>query len=250
MTIRLGDGRWESPDIDRTITRWRKPESLRFGSPFAYSSYRDKHDFFKGLLAKSTRVLFDRVVAEASTLMMSISTDVPLTNDGRIGWFCFLEECESSSKNSGSSEASNINGSQVVLQCFGSNTNRFELSLFVDPTFAAIHGAYVTRNDIVGSIDSSDSSSLTSENIIADNILDVRRVRDSGTGNIDYFVVNKNLDRLSINGMDVNLPKIGGPLPDFAVLEIGRHTIFWWRTAAALRYMPVREIQVPCLKSS
>lgn len=235
-----GSDRKATPDSPQTTKKVIALRSSRFGSPFAYSPYQDKHDFFKGLLAKHTRVLFDRVVAEASFLRKCLSTGAALTNDGRIGYFCVLEERESSSENTDSSEESNSNGSQVILHCFKPNANRFDLSLFVDPTFGAVHRTYIARNNIVDSIDSSDSSSSTSENTDADKILNVCRVRNPSTGEIEYFVVNKGLGLLSINGICVDPTVIAGPLPDFAVLESGHFSIFWWRTAAALDYMPVR----------
>ena len=240
VTENSGSGRWAIPDSPQTTKKVIALKTSRFGSPFAYSPYQGKHDFFKGLLAKHTRVLFDRVVAEASILRKCLSTGAALTNDGRIGYFCVLEEHESYSENTDSSKESNSDGSHVILHCFKPNANRFDLSLFVDPTFAAVHRTYVARNNIVDSIDSSDSSSSTSENTDADKLLNVCRVQNSSTGEIEYFVVNKGLGLLSINGVCVDPTVIAGPLPDFAVLESDHFSIFWWRTAAALDYMPVR----------
>ncbi|CAD6576699.1 MAG: hypothetical protein ASARMPREDX12_007977 [Alectoria sarmentosa] len=238
VTENSGSGRWAIPDSPQTTKKVIALKTSRFGSPFAYSPYQGKHDFFKGLLAKHTRVLFDRVVAEASILRKCLSTGAALTNDGRIGYFCVLEEHESYSENTDSSKESNSDGSHVILHCFKPNANRFDLSLFVDPTFAAVHRTYVARNNIVDSIDSSDSSSSTSENTDADKLLNVCRVQNSSTGEIEYFVVNKGLGLLSINGVCVDPTVIAGPLPDFAVLESDHFSIFWWRTAAALDYMP------------
>lgn len=211
-------------------------ESSRFGSPFAYLSYQDKHDFFKGLLAESTGILFDQIVAEASTLRERLSRGFAFTNDGSIGQFCMLKECGSPSINSGSGKESNSDDSRLNRYFFGPNDEQLELPLFVDAVSTAIHRTSLARNDL---FDSSNPSSTTSETSRPDNIVDVRRVRISKTGETEYFVINEGLDLLSINGKDVDSTVIAGPLPDFAVFETGHTSIFWWRTAAALDYMPV-----------
>lgn len=210
-------------------------ESSRFGSPFAYLSYQDKHDFFKGLLAESTGVLFDQIVAEASTLRERLSRGFAFTNDGSIGQFCMLKECGSPSINSSSGKESNSDDSRLNRYFFGPNDEQLELPLFVDAVSTAIHRTSLARNDL---FDSSNPSSTTSETSRPDNIVDVRRVRISKTGETEYFVINEGLDLLSINGKDVDSTVIAGPLPDFAVFETGHTSIFWWRTAAALDYMP------------
>lgn len=170
-------------------------------------------------------MLFDQVVAEASDLRGRLSGGVVLTNDGNNGHFCHLKKRASPSIDS---------DSKLEICCFKSNDNRLELPMFVNPTSAAIHRTYVARNNFDGSID------LSEEDYKADKIVDVRRVKNSQTGEMDYFVVNKGSDFLSINGTDVDPPVRAGPLPEFAVLEMRHFSIFWWRTAAALDYMPVR----------
>lgn len=115
-----------------------------------------------------------------------------------------------------------------------------ELPLFVDATSTAIGRTYVARDELVDSIDSSDSSSTTSGKSEGDKVVDIRRVRSFKTGETEYFVINQELNFLSINGTVVEPTVIAGPLPDFAVLETGHKSIFWWRTAAAMDYMPVR----------
>ena len=210
----------------------------RFGSPFAYGSNQNKHDFFKGLLGENTCVLFDQVVVEASTLRERLSQGVALTADGSNGQFCFLKKPDTPSTNS---EAIDSDHSQLELSCFEPNEDRLKLPLFVDPTSAAIHQTYVARDAPVDSIDSSDLSSTKIENSKNDRIIDVRRVQNSETGEIEYFVTKRSLDTLSINGIIVNPAVRAGPLPDFAVLELERFSIFWWRTTAALDFVPVRE---------
>lgn len=222
----------------RTIEKDLALKPSRFGSPFAYVSYQNKYDFFKGLLAENTCVLFDQVVAEASTLRERLSRGVALTTDGSNGQFCFLKKCDTLSTNS---EAIDSDDSQLELSCFELNEDRLEIPLFVDPTSAAIHQTHVARDAPVDSINSSDLSSTKIENSKDDRIIDVRRVQNSETGESEYFVMNWSLDLLSINGIDVNPTVRAGPLPDFAVLELERFSIFWWRTTAALDFMPVRQ---------
>ena len=47
-------------------------------------------------------------------------------------------------------------------------------------------------------------------------------------------------DDVAINGFHVDQNRIAGPLPDFAVVEVERQSYFWWRTADALDYVPVK----------
>lgn len=69
--------------------------------------------------------------------------------------------------------------------------------------------------------------------------IEVRRVQDLETGDVDYFVVNEGLN-LRINGICLDRAVAAGLLPDFAVIELEHSSFFWWRTAAALDYVPVR----------
>ena len=238
VTGRLGRRTFQNSP--RTVDRDLVLKSSQFGSPFAYSPYQNKQDFFKGLLAESTRVLFDQVVAETSTLIERLSPGVALTNDGSNGQFCVFKKCEIAGIDSDSREESNSENSKLGLYCFESDEDKLKLAFFVDPTSAALHRTYVVRNGLVGSNDSSDPSSTRSKNSKDDKIIDIRRVRKSQSGEIEYFVINIGLDFLSINGIVVDSTVRAGPLPDFAVLESGHSSIFWWRTAAALDYMPVR----------
>ena len=162
--------------------------------------------FLKGLLAESTRDLFDQVVAEASTLKELLWPGVALTDDGSNGQFCVLKKCESSGTDSDSGEESNSDVSKLRLYGFESNEDRLKLDLFVDPTSAAVHRTHVVRDVLIGSTSSSDASSTTSENVKDDRVIDVRRVRNTRSGKIEYFVINIGLDFLSINGIDVDLP--------------------------------------------
>ena len=56
-----------------------------YGSPFAYVSCQNKHDFFKGLLPESTGDLFDQVVVEAADLRQRLFDDPSLSNTGDCG---------------------------------------------------------------------------------------------------------------------------------------------------------------------
>ncbi len=233
-------GRKSITGSPRTTEKVLALKASRFGSPFAYVSYQSRHDFFKGLLAKKTSFLFDRVVAEASTLRERLSPGVALTSDGSNGQFCFLKQCHSPNIDPDSSGECKSNDSQLELRCFQPNTDRLKLPVFVDSPSAAIHQVSVSKNHPINSIDFSDYSSTNRESSKAENLMGVHRVRNSETGDVEYFVVNQSLNVLSINGIDVDPTVRAGPLPDFAVLELGQFSIFWWRTAAALDYMPVR----------
>ena len=245
----LESGEKTLPNPSRTIEKDLAVKSPRFGSPLAYSSYQYKPDFFKGLLPESTRVLFDQVVAEASALRGRLLEGVALTNDGSNGHFCRLRTGASPSMNLGSSTSDSDN-SKLDLYCFELDDNRLELPLFVNSTSTVIHRTYVARDDPVDAIDLRDSSSMTSETSKADKTVDVRRVHDSQTGEIEYFVVNTGLDSLSVNGTDVDPLVRAGPLPEFAVLEMRHLSIFWWRTATALDYIPVRRSMLCLLTTS
>lgn len=212
----------------------------RFGSPFVYSAYQNKHDFFKGLLAKSTRFLFDQVVAEAPKLRDRLSPGLILTDDGSNGLFCGLKKGGSLDTDSDSGEENNSDSSNLALYGFESGENKLTLALFVDPTSTAVHRTHVVRVVLVDLTSSSDSSSTTSENAKANESVDVLRVRNSTSSEFEYFVLNLGSDILSINGINVDPTGKAGPLPDFAVFELGRSSIFWWRTGTALHYMPVR----------
>ena len=239
-------GKKTFPNSPTTVKKPLGLKPSRFGSPFAYAAYQNKHDFFKGLLAESTRDLFDQVVAEASTLRERLSPGTVLTDDGSNGQFCVLKKCESSGTDSESGEESNSDDSKLRLCGFEPNKDRLKLDLFVDSTSAAIYRTHVVRNDLIGSTNSSDASSTTSENAKDDRVIDIQRVQRSKSSDIEYFVQNICLDFLSINGIDVDSTVRAGPLPDFAVFELGHFSIFWWRTAAALDFMPVRDCRL-CL---
>ena len=240
VTGNVESGRRGITGSPRTTKKVLALKSSRFGSPFAYVSYQSRYDFFKGLLAESTGVLFDRVVAEASTLRERLSPGVALTSDGGNGQFCFLKRCISPIIDPDSSGESKGNDSQLELRCFEPNTDRLKLPVFVDPPSAAIHHISVSGNHPINSIDFSDYPSTNRESSTAEILMDVHRVRNSETGDVEYFVVNQSSNFISINGIDVDPTVRAGPLPDFAVLEFGQFSIFWWRTAAALDYMPVR----------
>lgn len=234
-------GRKTFPNSSRIVKKDLGLKPSRFGSPFAYAAYQNRHDFFKGLLAESTRDLFDRVVAEASTLKERLSPGVALTDDGSNGQFCVLKKCESSGADSDSGEESNSDDSKLRLYGFEPKKDRLKLALFVDPTSAAVQRTCLGRNDLVGSSSSSDASSTTSGHAKDKKTIDVRRVHNSKSGEFEYYAINIGLDFLSINGIEVDTTVRAGPLPDFAVFELRHSSIFWWRTAAALDYMPVRD---------
>lgn len=108
-----------------------------FGSPFAYISYQDRHDFFKGLLCDNTRMLFDQVVAEATSLRQRLSSFSALTNDGHSVRFCALTESEPPSPDCDSSEESNSDESKLYIYRFGPEVQELRLPMSANPTSAA-----------------------------------------------------------------------------------------------------------------
>lgn len=116
----------------------------RFGTPFAYESYQNKHDFFKGLLPKTTRRVFDRVVIEASTLKELLLTKLAPTNSGRKGLFCAPKNGDLLNADFESSEESDRGESKLQLYVFEPARERLQLHLFVNPATAP-----TCRTDVV-----------------------------------------------------------------------------------------------------
>ena len=87
---------------------------LRYGSPFTYRPYQNKEDFFIGLLDKSTRYLFDQVVAEATDLRQRLSTALSQSDKGDGPQLCWLKGCESS-KDTDAGEESDANESKLEI---------------------------------------------------------------------------------------------------------------------------------------
>lgn len=120
------------------------PPSL-FGSPLAYASYQNKHDFFKGLLPESTRVLFDEIVAEASTLREGLLTEPALLDNGCNGRFCGLRKRRSWTIDSDVTEESESDESRLQLYGFGPGSNMLWLPLSVDLPIAPVHQTDVSQ---------------------------------------------------------------------------------------------------------
>ena len=141
-----------SPEVDsRTIVdsptmraRCVTLRPSRFGTPFAYESYQPKHDFFKGLLPDSTRLLFDQVVAEASTLKELLLTNLAPTNNRRKGLFCALNERDLLNVDFDSSERSDRGESKLQLHVLEPTREKLRLHLFVNPAIAP-----TCRTDVV-----------------------------------------------------------------------------------------------------
>ena len=72
----------------------------------------------------------------------------------------------------------------------------------------------------------------------AGKCLDIRRLINSKNKDVGYFIINTDLQCLAINESAIGINLIAGPLPDFAVITIGRIPLFWWRTQAARYYTP------------
>lgn len=132
-----------------TVKRRHLPLSpSRFGTPFAYESYQNKHDFFKGLLKGSTRLLFDRVVAEASTLKELLLTNLAPTNNGRKGLFCALKTRDLLKVDFDSSEGSDGGDSKLQLHVFEPTRERLQLHLFVNAASASTRQTDVVQGQI------------------------------------------------------------------------------------------------------
>ncbi len=58
-----------------------------------------------------------------------------------------------------------------------------------------------------------------------------------------YFVLNTSDIPLRINRLLCKQNSLLGPLPDFAVIEVGDNAVFWWHTDDSLDYCP-REVHV------
>ena len=194
-----GADRSTSPESSRVITKLLSP--ARFGSPFTYPSYQNKEDFFIGLLDKGTRVLFDQVVAEASTKRQDLLTHFASTDNRDIPCVCFLKGRKSSGNDSDIDEEGDTNESQLEIGTFPTNRDMWLLD--------------------------------------ADLQIQVYCDRESKTGEVQYFVVNDGCDTLHVNDWSVKSGVYAGPLSDFAVIQTKRYSYFWWRTAVALDYRPV-----------
>ena len=137
-TVRKGFG---SGEKSATNSPGQAPDpfalrSSQYGSPFAYLSYQDRHDFFKGLLSDGTCMLFDQVVAEASFLRRHLSEDPALTNDGNNGHFCALKIRDADSS---FDEGDDSDGSQLQFYVFEHAKDQIQLPVFVDPTSLITH---------------------------------------------------------------------------------------------------------------
>ena len=139
------EGRETTPDPPKLRERRLALQPSLFGSPLAYASYQDKHDFFKGLLPESTRILFDQIVAEASTLRELLLTELALLDNGCNGRFCALKRRRSRTVDSDITEESESDESRLQLYGFGPGDDRLSLPPFVDPTPAPFHRTDVAQ---------------------------------------------------------------------------------------------------------
>ena len=74
--------------------------------------------------------------------------------------------------------------------------------------------------------------------------LDVQVCKNAKTDEIDYFIINNDCDLFIINDRHVGRRLAAGPLPDFAVILTDRWVMFWWRSRAALDYVPRAVLEV------
>ena len=86
-------------------------------------------------------MLFDQIVAEASTLRRLFLKDPVLTNTGYHGHFCTLRACHSLSTASGSSEEGDSDETKVQFYYFGHGSEKdlVRLPLFVVSTSEIMH---------------------------------------------------------------------------------------------------------------
>lgn len=77
--------------------------------------------------------------------------------------------------------------------------------------------------------------------------LEVRVCRNARTGEIGYFLVNEQRN-LFINENLIARNSMAGPLPDFAVIQVGYWVVFWWRSRAAMGYIPETMSQVSSIE--
>lgn len=47
---------------------------------------------------------------------------------------------------------------------------------------------------------------------------------------------------LRVNGVVCGVKTLVGPLPDFAVIELGGAAIFWWHTDESIYYLPSEKV--------
>ena len=124
-----------SPSPEKEVERFPLIPS-KFGSPFAYESYQSKPEFFKGLLAQNTRVLFDQVVSEASALRERLPARFNVTNEGSNGLICCMKRRETSSVDHGLSDGSDSGESRLIINEFDPK-GVMKLPMFVEPTPAS-----------------------------------------------------------------------------------------------------------------
>ncbi len=60
----------------------------------------------------------------------------------------------------------------------------------------------------------------------------------SGAIEYHYFFVNDFEDPVAVNGVPVAKNMVAGPLPDFALIDIGGFVIIWWGSRAGVVYCP------------
>ena len=53
-----------------------------------------------------------------------------------------------------------------------------------------------------------------------------------------FFIVNRSLAPLFVNGVPVGMNMVAGPLPDFAVTKAKDVVFFWWCTLKGINSIP------------
>ena len=105
-------------------------------------------------------------------------------------------------------------------------------------TFVALQHGSTARWNFLPVRSSRPHFSLDKEKTIPGVPLDVQMRKNAKTAEKDYFIINKDCDICIINDRHVGRRLTAGPLPDFVVILTDCWVVFWWRTGAAVDYVP------------
>jgi hypothetical protein len=66
----------------------------------------------------------------------------------------------------------------------------------------------------------------------------------SGAIEYHYFFLNDFEEPVAVNGVPVAKNMVAGPLPDFALIDIGGFVVLWWGSRAGVEYCPAPKTDV------
>lgn len=72
----------------------------------------------------------------------------------------------------------------------------------------------------------------------------------SGATEYDYFILNDFEEPFSVNGVPIAKGMVAGPLPDFAIIDIGGFFVLWWASQAGVEYVPEKKQDVSAFLSN